>query len=349
MSLRPCILDGVNAVLAGSRQLLRGVLPYPDVRRRWLIRHAALRLVTCKRWPGDAATGMDAAQLALLRLTWLQELTRNAVSERRSDDAVLLARAALETCIIGLYCVYSGDAIANMSAANYRAAGRTVSYLSDGSLGSLAAIDTAVEALGQVGPDLDIRDLALWLEREYGLAAATRLYHAYYVPLSHLFARPYAFALMRHVDPDGTLRRRPGFPWARRSAVRMADGCVGLLAGHIAEKADHPSERFFRYATAHLDRMLTPALLFAVKGALRSVPWHQRATALKTVLEAQHYADDAASAQVGTQEELFHFFEPLTTRDQQGMFTGSVADYAGEMPADADDDAQARHRRPGRG
>ncbi|HXW46103.1 MAG TPA: hypothetical protein VEL03_15050 [Streptosporangiaceae bacterium] len=339
----------MNAVLAGSRQLLRGVLPYPDMRRRWATRRKAFRLVTCQRWPGDAATGMDAAQLALLRQIWLQELTRNAVSERRGDDAALLARAALETCIVGLYCVYSGDPIANMSAPSYRSSGRGISYLSDGSLGSIAAIDGAVEALGQVGPDLDIRDLALWLEREYGLAAAARLYHAYYVPLSHLFARPYAFALMRHVGPDGSLQRRPYFPWARRSAVRMADGCVGLLAGHIAEKSDHHSEVFFRYATAHLDRLLTPALLFAVKGAMRSVPWHQRTAALAAVLQAQHYADDAASSQAGTQEQLFDFFDPLADQEDQGTVAGSVAEYFTEMPEDADEDAEARHRRPGRG
>jgi hypothetical protein len=339
----------VKAVLAGSRQFLRGVLPYPDGRRRWRIRRAAQRLVTCERWPGDAATGTDAAQLALLRLTWLQELTRNAVSERRSDDAVLLARAALETCIVGLYCVYSGDPIANMSTPSYRASGRGVSYLSDGMLGSAAAIDGAVEALGLLGPDLDIRDLALWLDRECGLAAATRLYHAYYVPLSHLFARSYAFALMRHVEPDGTLRRRPGFPWARRSAVRMADGCLGLLAGHIAEKSGEPSERYFQYATAHLDRLLTPALMFAIKGALRSVPWHQRATALRTVLEAQRYADDAAASQEGTQGELFHFFDPLTEAEHEGMFTGSMPGELGQVRREAADDTQAGHRPPGRG
>src|SRR5262245_66414723 len=87
------------SVLAVSWQLLRGVLPYPDLLRRWRVNRRAHKLITCRYWPGDDATGMDAAQLALLRLLWLRRLTRNAVGMRRDEDAVLLARASIETCI----------------------------------------------------------------------------------------------------------------------------------------------------------------------------------------------------------------------------------------------------------
>ena len=34
-------------------------------------RHQARALIDCKKWPGDDATGAEAAQLALLRLLWL--------------------------------------------------------------------------------------------------------------------------------------------------------------------------------------------------------------------------------------------------------------------------------------
>jgi hypothetical protein len=268
---------------AMSRQFLLGVLPYPDLIRRGHVRRKALRLVTCKHWPGEDATGMEAAQLALLRLLWLQRLTRSAVSERREEDAALLARTALESCIVGLYCVYSGDAIAHLSAANHRATGRPVSYLSDGELRSKAAIDSAAEALGELGPDLNIRDLALWLEREQELAIASRLYYEYYVPLSHLFTRSYAFALMRHVRPDGRLCEQPAYPWVTLAAARLADGCTGLLAANIADKSGVSPEPFLRYATAHLDRLVTPALAFTVKGAMRSVPRYRLLGTLRSL------------------------------------------------------------------
>lgn len=280
----------MNALLAVCWQFLRGVLPYPDLRRRWRVRRRALKLVTCEDWPGENATGLDAAQLALLRLVWLQRLTRNAVVERRAEDAAMLARAALETCIVGLYCVHSGDPIAHLSAASHRSAGRVVSYLSDADLGSKAAMDGAVQALSELGPEVNVRDLALWLEREHELVIAAKLYHSYYVPLSHLFTRSYGFALMRHVEPDGRIRRKPAFPWLRRSAVRMADGCVGVLAANIADKSGIPSALFLRYATDHLDRLMTPALAFTVKGALRSVPWYRYPRTFRAIIEAQRDA-----------------------------------------------------------
>jgi len=336
------------SVLAVSWQLLRGVLPYPDLLRRWRVNRRAHKLITCRYWPGDDATGMDAAQLALLRLLWLRRLTRNAVGMRRDEDAVLLARASIETCIVGLYCVYSGDPIAHLSAPSYGAAG-PVPYLINGDLGSRAAVDSAVLALGEVGPDLNIRDLALWLEREHGLVLATGLYQRYYVPLSHLFAHSYAFALMRHVRPDGTLHRRPAFPWIRRSAVRMADGCAAVLAASIAEKAGTSSELFHRSATAHLDRLLTPALVFAVKGAFQSGPWREFPHKLQSIVDAQRSADlsghDSGRGDGGTGDVLDGFFVPAGSYPPSGLFAPSEDEYAAEMNPAADEERPARHRR----
>jgi hypothetical protein len=292
------ILDDMNGALAVARQFLRGALPYPDVLRRGRARRKAFRLIISKQWPGPDATGMDGAQLALLRLLHLQQLTRSAVSERRSEDAALLARVSIETCIVGLYCLHSGDAIADLSAAN-RQSGQAGSYLSDASLDAPAALAGAVAALGELGPDLNVRDLALWLEREQELLLAGTLYHAYYLPLSHLFARPYAFALMRHVDPGGRLRRRPLFQWARCSAARVADACTGLLAANIADVAGDSPELFLRYATAHFDRALTPAFAFAVKGALREGRKRAFPAKVTALAKARTYAGDSGSVLAG--------------------------------------------------
>jgi hypothetical protein len=108
---------------------VRGLLPYPDLPRRFRMRRAAFKLITCKRWPGEDATGDDAAQLAVLRLLWLQRRIRRAVRSRRGEEAALLARSAVDACIIGLYCLHSGTAVADLSAANNSAAGRVMGYL----------------------------------------------------------------------------------------------------------------------------------------------------------------------------------------------------------------------------
>jgi hypothetical protein len=345
------MLEGMSTTLATSRQFLQGLLPYPDLLRRRRVRRRAFKLITCKRWPGADATGMEAAQLALLRLLWLQRLARNAVGERRGEDAALVARTALETCIVGLYCVYSGDSIAHMSAASHRADGRVVSYLSDGELGSRAAIDTAVEALGELGPDVNIRDLALWLEREQELGIATRLYYEYYIPLSHLFSRSYAFALMRHVQPDGKLHEQPAFPWVTLSAARLADGCAGLLAANIADKSGASPDTFLRYATAHLDRLVTPALAFTVKGALRSAPRYQTFSTLRTVNQAQHHTERPFRADVPAWQETrisegqSGFFDPLSAEVPAEMYGQSEFDW---MTGEMEPEAEIQHPRRGR-
>lgn len=78
------------------------------------MRHQAFRLITCKRWPGDNAKGSEAAQLALLRLLYLQQLIRRAVRARRTEEAALLARSTVDACIVGLYCLHSGTVSAIM-------------------------------------------------------------------------------------------------------------------------------------------------------------------------------------------------------------------------------------------
>jgi hypothetical protein len=68
------------------------------------MRHRAFRLVTIKRWAGDdAVTGADAAQLALLPALYLQRLARRAVRWRHREEAALLARAAVDNVLVGLY------------------------------------------------------------------------------------------------------------------------------------------------------------------------------------------------------------------------------------------------------
>ena len=275
------------------RQYLRGALPYPDLLRRSRIRRGAGRLITCKRWPSADATGADAAQLALLHLLYVQQLTRSAVVERRSDEAALLARAAIETVIVGLYCLHSDHAIADLSTTNYRVSGQAGSYLFDAGLRTPEAVNGAVTALCEAGQDLKVGDLALWLERQRELVQPATLYRSYYVPLSHLFARAYGFSLVRHVNPNGSLRRRPAFQWTRCSAARIADGCVGLLAANIADVSGARTEPFLRYATAHFDRALTPAFTFAVKAARRAGPLRAFPGALTALAGSQALAATA--------------------------------------------------------
>lgn len=314
----------------------RGLLPYPDLAQRIRMRWQAFKLVTCKRWPGDDATGDDAAQLALLRLLRLQRLIRRAVRARRAEEAALLARSAVDDCIIGLYCLHSGDAVTKLSAANINAVRRAAAYLAKDGLVSQAAIDAAAEVLGERGSDPNLRHVAEWLAREKGLSIATALYTAYYIPLSHFFAHTNAFTLTRHVKPDNTLRRRPASPWTRRSPVRLGDGCAGLLAAAIAERSGRPASYFLKYADAHLGRMLTPLFTLAARGWWRSVQWREVPTALKAVLALRKYthgegrSDDPAEQEARVREGFTQAFG-MIVHDEEGVFQVAVDEFIAKV------------------
>jgi hypothetical protein len=361
---RPGILDDMNGARDIVWRYLRGALPYPDLLRRSRMRRAARRLITCKQWPGNDATGMDAAQLALLRLLYLQQLTRSAVTERRAEEAALLARASIETAIVGLYCLHSGDAIADLSAALCRPSGRACSYLIDARLRSPEAVDGAVAALGELGPELNVRDLALWLEREQELVQAATLYHSYYVPLSHLFSRSYAFALMRHINADGSLRRRPAFQWTRCSAARVADGCTGLLAANIADMSGAEPRLFLRYATTHFGRALPPGSTFAVKGAIRAgrlrafpaalgaMAGTQAGAAVPRHIEGEGQQEAAECAEYAEYGEFAGAYDDLAPDGRRTLLTMPIGDEDAGVLAwndDPDADRQARHRRTSSG
>ena len=99
--------------------LLWGMLPYPDLPRRVRVRRAARGLVRCEPWPADdAVTGRDVAQLALVRLLYLQTQTRRSTRARHREASVLLARSSLEACILGLYCLHAQDPVPALRAAN---------------------------------------------------------------------------------------------------------------------------------------------------------------------------------------------------------------------------------------
>lgn len=75
--------------------LVVSVLPCPDLASRYRMRREAYRLVTLRTWPGMTADSSEAAQLAMLRLLWLQRQTHRAVRGRHKEASAMLARASV--------------------------------------------------------------------------------------------------------------------------------------------------------------------------------------------------------------------------------------------------------------
>jgi len=129
----------------------------------------------------------------------------------------------------------------------------------------------------------------------------------------------------------------------------MADGCTAVLAASIADQAGSPSALFHRFATAHLDRLLTPALVFAVKGTFQSGSWREFPRKLQSIVEAQRSADisgrDPGSEYGGAGDELGGFFDPAASYAQNGLLSHNGDEHAGEMDPAAGEQRPARHRR----
>ncbi len=211
--------------------IARTLLPCPDLIRRCRVRSAARKLVTCSPWPGLAATGTDAAQLAILRVLWLQRQTRRAVRGRHREASVMLARASVETCILGLYCLHEDGAVAHLQAANIKALRDVMRYLSDAGHVPAEVIERCVAALGESRRGPKVWDMAKRVEQATGQRGAISLYQRFYVPTSNFFVHANAGSLLRHVGAGDKLTRRPvraasspprspsapaGPPWASR-------------------------------------------------------------------------------------------------------------------------------------
>jgi len=323
-------------LLSIVRQYVLGLLPYPDLPRRMRVRRESRRLI---------------------RLLWLQPRIRRAVRGRRREEAALLARTALDTCLIGLYCVHDGGAVTHLAGANYRTLKRIVTSLAVPGLISAQAVDAAVASLGDVGSDLKVGNVARTLADEHGLTVARSLYGNYYAPLSHFFEHANAFTLLRHVQADDSISGKPWYPWTRRSPARLGDACAGLLAANIAKESGMSPEPFLGYGLAHLGRLRTPLVTMGVSAATRNLPWRRMPGLVRDILAFRAYthrrglANTPARREKHVRTEMARLLEILSPGLAEGMapvmdeltalITADMNDRAGEQdPPSASPDAE---------
>jgi hypothetical protein len=286
--MRPAIRDLLRSVLLGF-------LPYPDLLRRHRIRAASRLLVRCDPWPGDEATPLQLTELCLLHALWLQRATHRAAILRQPEAAALLARGAVETCLLGLYCQVDDDPMSQLRGSNSFAFGSLMKYLVD-----LDAIPPNVVAIAQrVIGDPTVRTpntfkMAKAVSEASGNSLALDLYRRLYQPLSTLFAHANGLVLLRHVRKGAHLRERPSYPWVCSSAVRICDASVGFLAWAVSERSDLPTKVFADYANAHMRRSLAPIFVMGLRSAGGSMRWRKLPGAVQALLAGARYVHSKA-------------------------------------------------------
>ena len=293
-------------VLALARMVLRGVLPYPDPMRRVRVRRRAHDLAARDLWPQDeaAVTGLDYANVALLRALWLQRETRRAVRTRQREASALLARTSMETCILGLWCLHAPDAVSKLRAAEIKTAPNLLTFVSSTGLIPDALIRQAVRALGETENQLpDVRSMAAQIDKKTGATLAIHLYDVAYRPASQYFTHATSSALLRHVTRERRRALRPANSWVRRAPVRLADACAGLLAGAIADQVGESTELFLRYAEDHAERVLPPLLATIGKVMVRKDSLVGLWRAARQAREVKEYLSRAEPDEVGVERE----------------------------------------------
>ena len=277
--------------------IAKGALPYHDPGQRRTVRAAARRLVCCEPWPDDdIVTGRDIAQLTLLRLLWLQKEAHRADRRRQAEATILLARSAVEACILGLYCLHMPDAPERMKAANLKAMTRLLQYVVTDGIIPKSAIDQSLAALGANVKDApDVFQMALYVEKQPGGEGAVSLYQRFYIPTSTFFVHASPASLLRHVGPEGKLTDKPLVPWTRRSAVHIADACVGMLAAAIIEQDAVAKAKFEKYARSHAERALTPLAVIVGKGLRGAIKVAEVPALVRQFTDLKKYTQSASA------------------------------------------------------
>jgi len=254
------------------------------------MRKEAIDLVTLQTWQGMEASSAHAAQLALLRVLWLQRQTHRAVRGRHRDASAMLARASVEALLLGLYCLRVPDAITKLHADNLKSLIDGLAYLEETDIAPAQVIRDCVARIGQPSRMyLSVWDMVKAIDAANGNTAARSIYRGLYIPLSNFTVHANGGTLLRHVRPNGNLRRRPSRSCARRTPARVADAVIGLLAADIAQRAGAPHEELLAYANRHIERALMPMVVMALGGVNGPPRPHRIREVISVVTETYSY------------------------------------------------------------
>jgi hypothetical protein len=290
------------------RTLALCLLPYRDplVRRR--VRRDARELIAPGPWAEEKANSNEVAQLALLRLLWLQREAHRAANRKMFEAVALLTRSAIDTCIVGLYCLVAPDAAERINQLNADNLKNMMRYLPT-TFFDPETRSGLVELFDTPKKNPNTFDMVSAIDEAAGDDKAEMLYRAYYVPLSTLYAHGGGIALLRHMKNDETTDR-PSKSWLQRSALHIIDACVGLLAARLAPTRSCDSTAFNDYYEAHRSRTITPLFTMVSANFGAAIDWRavpasvQAGWRLRTYLSSGRAARDDEQIRQQTVQEL---------------------------------------------
>jgi hypothetical protein len=254
-----------------------------------------------------AASGADAARLALHRLLYLQRATHRAIRSHQDEAATMLARVMIETYITGMYCLYEPGAVGKLQNGQLKMLRPMLEFLREDG-GVLSGVPTGVldECIRRLDVGTPADGPKVWVMAEKvdaatGSTIAVSLYNRFYRPTSNLAIHPGAASLLRHVGSDGRIARRPSRIWGRRAPVRIADACVGGLTAFLADREGgswkHTARYAAGYADRHHERAIPPVAAISLGGLGRGLGLSQALQAAQAIARFREFGQYVQSGQ----------------------------------------------------
>jgi hypothetical protein len=254
-----------------------------------------------------AASGDDAARLALYRLLYLQRAVHRAVRSRQDEAATVLARVMIETYITGMYCLYEPGAVAKLQNGQLKMLQPMLEFLREDS-GVLSGVprDVLDECIRRLDAGTPTDGPKVWAMAEKvdtatGSTIAISLYNRFYRPTSNFAIHAGAASLLRHVRSDGRTARKPSRIWGRRAPARIADACLGGLTAFLADREGgfrkHAARYAARYADRHHERAIPPVAAISLVGLGRGLRLSQARQAAQAIARVREFGQYVQSGQ----------------------------------------------------
>jgi hypothetical protein len=254
-----------------------------------------------------AASGADAARLALHRLLHLQREAHRAVRSRQDEAATILARVMIETYITGMYCLYEPGAVAQLQNGQLKMLRPMLEFLrEDGGVLSGVPRDVLDECIRRLDAGTPADGPKVWAMAEKvdaatGSTIAISLYNRFYRPTSNLAIHAGAASLLRRVRSDGRTTRKPSRIWGRRAPARIADACLGGLTAFLADREGGSWKDTARhaatYADRHHERAIPPVTAISLSGLGRGLRLSQALHVAQAIARVREFGQYIQSGQ----------------------------------------------------
>jgi len=225
------------------------------------------------------------------------------------------------------------EALERINKSNAKSVLRLLEYLPAEYILAVGLKKHVTDVIGDPKPLPNIKEMMETLSKDSEWIIPKALYFDFYVQLSTLFVHANGITFLRHVNNNNIVLPCPLFPWTKRGALHVGNGCTGLLAAAIAKERGNGTQEFEQYALNHFQQVLTPILvlvlkdLFSKKGT-NKIKWFQVPNAIRVLIKTLKYVRANLTLSKNSEVRTEYIKEAIT--DFFGAFEFDIPEHVKE-------------------